>query len=115
SASSTTSSPTSSTSWSTGGSSAPEARSWRTSWKPRGTPGWKPRSERPLRWAPEAEPTMTTTEMQSAAEAAVARYLAEFERRERPAGEQPWVQALRKRARARFAEIGFPNLQQEEW
>ena len=58
---------------------------------------------------------MTTTEMQSAAEGAVARYLAEFERAERPAYEPAAIQALRRRALARFAETGFPNLQQEEW
>ncbi len=32
-----------------------------------------------------------------------------------PAAPQPWLQALRERAFARFAELGFPNTHNEEW
>jgi Fe-S cluster assembly protein SufD len=34
---------------------------------------------------------------------------------ERPAGEPAWLQALRKGALARFAELGFPTPQSEAW
>jgi Fe-S cluster assembly protein SufD len=44
-------------------------------------------------------------------------WLADFERfqRELPAGEPAAVQALRRRGIARFAETGFPTVQQEAW
>ena len=32
-----------------------------------------------------------------------------------PAAPQPWLQALRERGFARFAELGFPNTHNEEW
>jgi Fe-S cluster assembly protein SufD len=32
-----------------------------------------------------------------------------------PRAAQPWIQALRDRAFARFAELGFPNTHNEEW
>jgi Fe-S cluster assembly protein SufD len=32
-----------------------------------------------------------------------------------PGAAQPWIQALRERAFARFAELGFPNTHNEEW
>jgi Fe-S cluster assembly protein SufD len=32
-----------------------------------------------------------------------------------PRAAQPWIQALRERAFARFAELGFPNTHNEEW
>jgi Fe-S cluster assembly protein SufD len=60
---------------------------------------------------------MTTTEIQTVAEQAVARYLAEFERFEahRPSAEPAFARALRRRAIERFAATGLPTAQQEEW
>jgi Fe-S cluster assembly protein SufD len=59
---------------------------------------------------------MTATETQTPAQAAVSAYLAEFPRFEAalPA-EPPALRALRRQALARFAELGFPTAQQEEW
>ncbi|PYQ64402.1 MAG: hypothetical protein DMF53_07600, partial [Acidobacteria bacterium] len=42
-------------------------------------------------------------------------YLAEFERFERSLNDPAWLQAMRRQAIARFAELGFPTLRQEEW
>src|SRR3954463_14174802 len=42
-------------------------------------------------------------------------YLAEFERSERILTEPAGLTALRRQAIARFAELGFPTLRQEEW
>jgi Fe-S cluster assembly protein SufD len=43
-------------------------------------------------------------------------YLAAFEQWERDrAGEAPWLMNLRKGGMARFAEIGFPTLRDEDW
>lgn len=60
---------------------------------------------------------MTTTEIQSAAESAVARLLADYDRVEalRPADQPDAWRALRKRGIERFAALGLPTSQQEEW
>jgi Fe-S cluster assembly protein SufD len=65
---------------------------------------------------------MTTTEIQTAAESAVARFLADFDRSEtdrleagRASGQAEAWRALRKRGIERFAALGFPTSQQEEW
>src|SRR5437870_10821587 len=42
-------------------------------------------------------------------------YLEKFERFEKEAKQPPWVFPLRKAGIARFAELGFPTLQQEDW
>src|SRR5208337_5188110 len=42
-------------------------------------------------------------------------YLETFERFEAQAKQPPWVFPLRKAGIARFAELGFPTLQQEDW
>src|SRR6266704_4569899 len=42
-------------------------------------------------------------------------YLKEFERLERQAKQPSWVFPLRKAGIARFAEIGFPTLKDEDW
>src|SRR5216110_1547303 len=44
-------------------------------------------------------------------------YLEQFERFEQPgAGNQPqWVYAIRQAGMARFAELGFPTLKDEDW
>jgi Fe-S cluster assembly protein SufD len=42
-------------------------------------------------------------------------YLATFERFEAQASRPAWVTPLRKAGIARFAELGFPTLQQEDW
>jgi Fe-S cluster assembly protein SufD len=63
--------------------------------------------------APEA---MSIPEIQQQAVAGVDRYLAEFERfRRERAGEPAGLQALRRAAMERFADLGFPTLRQEEW
>ncbi len=58
---------------------------------------------------------MTATQIQ--APVTVAPYLADFERynRERSGAEPAFVQALRRAGLERFATLGFPNTQQEEW
>lgn len=58
---------------------------------------------------------MTATEIQ--APAALAPYLADFERfsQDRAGSEPAFVQALRRAGLERFAALGFPNHQQEEW
>ena len=38
-----------------------------------------------------------------------------FERFERETGQPPWLLPLRKAGLARFAELGFPTLQDEDW
>jgi Fe-S cluster assembly protein SufD len=60
---------------------------------------------------------MPATEIREQALVGVDRYVAEFERlqRERPAAEPAALQALRRAAIERFAEMGFPTLRQEEW
>ena len=59
---------------------------------------------------------MPATEIQERAAAGVDRYLAEFERfRRERAGEPAGLQALRRAAIERFADLGFPTLRQEEW
>jgi Fe-S cluster assembly protein SufD len=59
---------------------------------------------------------MPATEIQERAVAGVDRYLAEFERfRRERAGEPAGLQALRRAAIERFADLGFPTLRQEEW
>src|SRR5436305_12429062 len=59
---------------------------------------------------------MPATEIQNAS-AALAPYIADFERfqRGRPAGEPAFVQALRRAGLDRFSALGFPNTRQEEW
>jgi Fe-S cluster assembly protein SufD len=42
-------------------------------------------------------------------------YLESFDRFEAQAKQPPWVFPLRKAGIARFAELGFPTLQQEDW
>ena len=42
-------------------------------------------------------------------------YLETFERFEAQAKQPPWVFPLRKAGMARFAELGFPTVQQEDW
>jgi Fe-S cluster assembly protein SufD len=42
-------------------------------------------------------------------------YLETFERFEPQAKQPPWVFPLRKAGMARFAELGFPTVQQEDW
>src|SRR5436309_8160755 len=42
-------------------------------------------------------------------------YLEKFERFEREAKQPAWVFPLRKAGLARFAELGFPTLQHEDW
>src|SRR5437867_979953 len=42
-------------------------------------------------------------------------HLEKFERFEKEAKQPPWVFPLRKAGIARFAELGFPTLQQEDW
>ena len=42
-------------------------------------------------------------------------HLREFERFEQSAGQPAWVFPLRKAGIARFAERGFPTLQDEDW
>ncbi len=42
-------------------------------------------------------------------------YVEKFEAVEKQTNEPSWLRALRKGAIARFAEIGFPTLQQEDW
>src|SRR6266481_1143397 len=42
-------------------------------------------------------------------------HLEKFERFEREASHPSWVFPLRKAGIARFAELGFPTLQQEDW
>src|SRR5208337_4313214 len=42
-------------------------------------------------------------------------YLETFERFEAQAKQPPWVFPLRKAGMARFAELGFPTLQHEDW
>ncbi|HTG31911.1 MAG TPA: Fe-S cluster assembly protein SufD [Thermoanaerobaculia bacterium] len=59
---------------------------------------------------------MPATEIQEQAVVGVDRYLAEFERfRRERAGEPAGLQALRRAAIERFADLGFPTLRQEEW
>jgi Fe-S cluster assembly protein SufD len=59
---------------------------------------------------------MSIPEIQQQAVAGVDRYLAEFERfRRERAGEPAGLQALRRAAMERFADLGFPTLRQEEW
>src|SRR5947209_16394709 len=54
---------------------------------------------------------MVQTMEQSAAEP----YLQEFEKFEHEAKQPAWVFPLRKAGIARFAELGFPTLKQEDW
>src|SRR5947207_1112193 len=42
-------------------------------------------------------------------------HLEKFERFEREASQPSWVFPLRKAGIARFAELGFPTVQQEDW
>src|SRR6266852_8705858 len=42
-------------------------------------------------------------------------YLEKFERFEKEAKQPAWVFPLRKAGIARFAELGFPTLKQEDW
>src|SRR5215475_15924756 len=42
-------------------------------------------------------------------------HLAKFERFEKRANHPAWVFPLRKAGMARFAELGFPTLQDEDW
>ena len=42
-------------------------------------------------------------------------YWEKFERLQKAAGDPAWVAAARKAAMARFAELGFPTLQDEDW
>src|SRR5436309_11956889 len=42
-------------------------------------------------------------------------YSEKFERFEREAKQPPWVFPLRKAGLARFAELGFPTVQHEDW
>src|ERR1035437_7238537 len=42
-------------------------------------------------------------------------YLETFERFEAQAKQPAWIFPLRKAGIARFAELGFPTLQQEDW
>ena len=42
-------------------------------------------------------------------------YLETFERFEAQAKQPSWIYPLRKAGMARFAELGFPTLQQEDW
>jgi len=42
-------------------------------------------------------------------------YLERFERFEAQASQPAWIYPLRKAGMARFAELGFPTLQQEDW
>src|SRR5438552_10387112 len=42
-------------------------------------------------------------------------HLEKFERFEKEAKQPPWVFPLRKAGIARFAELGFPTVQQEDW
>jgi Fe-S cluster assembly protein SufD len=60
---------------------------------------------------------MPATEIREQAAAGVDRYLAEFERfrRRELNGEPAGLQALRRAAIERFADLGFPTLRQEEW
>src|SRR5262249_47745913 len=43
------------------------------------------------------------------------RYLEQFERLDRAAQQPPWLFPLRKSGLARFAELGLPTLNQEDW
>ena len=52
-----------------------------------------------------AKPAMKETEQ----------YLETFERFEAQAKEPAWIYPLRKSGIARFAELGFPTVQQEDW
>lgn len=60
---------------------------------------------------------MVISEIETRAAEATAAWLADFERfqGEIPAGEPASVRALRRAAIERFAALGFPTLQQEEW
>ncbi len=59
---------------------------------------------------------MPATEIRENAIAGVGGYVAEFERLQRELrGEPAGLQALRRQAIERFAEMGFPTLRQEEW
>jgi Fe-S cluster assembly protein SufD len=43
------------------------------------------------------------------------KYLAEFARFDKEANDRPWLGRLRQQAIDRYAELGFPTLQDEEW
>jgi len=58
---------------------------------------------------------MPATATSESAIAGVEGYLAAFERFERALSEPAGLTALRRQAIARFAELGFPTLRQEEW
>ena len=55
---------------------------------------------------------VTTSE---SAIAGVEGYVGEFERFQQTLNGPAWLTALRRQAIARFAELGFPTLRQEEW
>jgi Fe-S cluster assembly protein SufD len=58
---------------------------------------------------------MPVTATRESAIAGVEGYLAEFARFERTLNEPAGLTAMRRQAIARFAELGFPTLRQEEW